>query len=511
MRGPSFWCLVLLVVLSPIPFGSARPVWMDLISVLVGLGLLSYAVQRWRLGRPMPLADLPRSLWIAGALVGVVVIWALLQALPALAALTGWAHPAWGEAARALPASDLPATISLVPERTLAAVGTWVTWIGLALLIALHARRERNATLLLTVFVAVQGVCAAYGLAMVLSGLDLVLWFEKEAYFGTVTGPFINRNSYATYAGLGVLAALALLLRHVRRVADGDAALRTRVLMAVEDGLWSQGVLPVAVIAVGTVALLLTESRMGLVAFCAGTVAFLGLWMARMRPGLRRVGLALVGGVVVLLTVNVMLSADGTLSRFATVETDADTGRFAVYPLMVEAIQDRPWLGHGLGTFESAFRLYRDDTVTKFLYRGHSDWLELPMDLGLPAAGLVFVALLLLTARGARGVARAREPERPVLAVAAAVLVGVHATMDFSLQIPAVMIAFLLLLVSGLTVRAHRPPGRCPRVRGGVGSPRFPDEDEPRGPERRRHQPEHDLHDPPGGHKLAEIGRLAVP
>ncbi|KAA5604308.1 O-antigen ligase family protein [Roseospira marina] len=451
MRGPAFWIAAMLVGLTPLPLASARPVWVDLLAMLVGLGLTAYAWQRWRLRRPMP--PVPAPLVIAGALVLAVAAWAQVQATPGL--LPGLAHPAWDYAARALGADDLPAAISLVPERTRATAFAWVTYLGFGLLVALVAYRARNADRLLFLFVAAQGVYAAYGLVVYLGGFETVLWFDKTAYRGSLSSTFINRNSYATFVGLGVLAALALVLRHLRQTLESEPDAR-RVVLALAEDLWGRVLVPVSVMAVGTVALLLTGSRMGLASFAAGAIVFLGIWIGRMRGRVRWVGGGLVAVVVLMLAGSVSLSGDVTLSRVDHLFIEGD-GRFAVFPRIVAAIGDRPWVGHGLGTFESAFRLYRDESVEGFFDRGHSDWLELPMDVGLPAAAAVILAFAVAAAAALRRAVLDPEPERPLLACAAVVLVAVHATMDFSLQIPAVMVAFLLLLVAGLVGRVRTP------------------------------------------------------
>ena len=36
----------------------------------------------------------------------------------------------------------------------------------------------------------------------------MILWFDKLDYVDSLTSSFINRNSYATYAGLGLMATL---------------------------------------------------------------------------------------------------------------------------------------------------------------------------------------------------------------------------------------------------------------------------------------------------------------
>ena len=381
-----------------------------------------------------------------------MAVWALVQATPGL--LTDWVHPAWGQANDALRAEVGQGAISVVPEKTRSAALLWFTYIGFGLLVALHARRETNADVLLTSFMLTQGAYAVYGILTYLAGLEVVLWFDKDAYRGVLTSTFINRNSYATYVGLGMLATLALLLRNIRQIIQTESEGRLKAL-TLADNLWGHLIIPVLVLSAGTVALLLTESRMGLVAFSLAAVVFLLIWVVKLPGRARWIGGVLIALVFFVVGANFVLSADATMGRFVHLFDQGD-GRFDVFPLIVQAIEDRPWVGHGLGTFETAFRLYRDEHVLAFFDRGHSDWLELPMDLGVPAACAVALACLSLAGAALLSVRRMTGFERPLLAFAAILLVGVHATVDFSLQMPAVMVATLLLVGAGLAMSAQR-------------------------------------------------------
>ena len=79
----------------------------------------------------------------------------------------------------------------------------------------------------------------------------------------------------------------------------------------------------------------------------------------------------------------------------------------------------------------------------------YNTYLENAFELGLPAASVFFLALLGLVLLCFRGVRlRQRDWVYPATGVAVSVLVGLHATVDFSLQIPA--IAFLYATIMGI-------------------------------------------------------------
>jgi hypothetical protein len=82
-----------------------------------------------------------------------------------------------------------------------------------------HSRS--NARACLKGIVVIGAAYATYGLIAHTLFPDTILWMEKEAYLDSVTSTFINRNSYATYAGLGLIAGIALLTREIEKVGQG--------------------------------------------------------------------------------------------------------------------------------------------------------------------------------------------------------------------------------------------------------------------------------------------------
>jgi O-antigen ligase len=77
--------------------------------------------------------------------------------------------------------------------------------------------------------------------------------------------------------------------------------------------------------------------------------------------------------------------------------------------------------------------------------------LQNTLELGIPAAICFYAALLWLVGLSLRGIVqRRRDAAYPCLAAAASLLVGLHATVDFSLQIPAVTATYLFLLGAGI-------------------------------------------------------------
>ena len=270
---------------------------------------------------------------------------------------------------------------------------------------------------------------------------------------GVVTSTFVNRNSYATYAGMTLLCGLGLVLRALARRAPSGVLHRRAVvdMLARLDGPLAIGIVTCLV---AGAALLLTRSRGAFVALCAALVAF--VW------SLRRTSLITSQAIVKTATVFslglflgiVGLAGGQTLGRFA----DADlANRLVYYRTTWAAIRDRPLLGTGYGTYADAFRAYNHaGTGTYFLDKAHSTYLQMIMELGWPAAAALYAGLGLLVFRCLHG----RGAVYPAVLAACSVLVGVHALVDFSLEMPAVAATYALLLGVGCAQAVQGRPGR---------------------------------------------------
>ena len=111
----------------------------------------------------------------------------------------------------------------------------------------------------------------------------------------------------------------------------------------------------------------------------------------------------------------------------------AAEGRFLVWSDTLSAISDHLWLGSGFGTFDEIFPLYRLGNRRILLWdNAHNGYLELALGLGLPATLFIITALLLLAWRCLKGAfERQRNSIFNIVAVAAILLVAVHAAFDF--------------------------------------------------------------------------------
>ena len=280
MRLLPFIGLLIAIALAPLPLGSNRPGPWSLLALWMGLMLMGWGFVMWRDWTQLHVR-LPFWKWPACAF-GAVLAWALIQAFPWTPAFLH--HWMWTGAVDALGNPAIGA-ISAVPRETLTGITRLATY-GAAFFLAMQYCRERsNAHRLSIAVIASVLAYAVYGLFVDFSGNATILWYEKWAYPDSLTSTFVNRNSFATYCGIGIVALVSALLsegRDRRHGPDHDVAIR--------DLRFAKLALLLTTLLVLFTALLLTGSRAGLAATLIGTAVVAGtaalpyLVAARCRP-----------------------------------------------------------------------------------------------------------------------------------------------------------------------------------------------------------------------------------
>jgi O-antigen ligase len=443
-----------LVLLAPVPLGANRPWAWSLLAAATGGLLLAWGGLGLRRRRAEP--PVPAWLWPPAVLFALVAAFIVAQTVPGMP--EGIAHPSWALVAEAGIGAPRD-SISIAPDATLTALMRLlayaaVFWLGLQLFGTLGAAERA--------LVAIALVSAAYSVAALvlhLSGSNLILWLEKWAHQDSLTGTFANRNHFATFTGIGLLACQAGLLRRLRLGVDPDAA-DPEVLLGRLLGPSATLLALGAAGLVNLVALLLSRSRAGIAAtLIAAAVLLVGvLWRAGNR---RAAGLVMLGLFGLPMLFYLTLAGGGFFDRLALLlDPETVEVRFPLFGMVAEAIADHPWQGVGYGAFEDAFRMYRAPPIDLPVRRAHSSYLELAMEIGLPASAALVLAVLWLALVCARALWRRRVGFLPGwTAACTSLLVGLHAAVDFSLQIPAVAVLYALVLGIGCRQAEPRRPG----------------------------------------------------
>lgn len=434
-----FLALLTVVALVPLPLGSNRPLPTALLCLATGLLLMLWAV-RATFGGSIPVS--PRRLWLPLLLYATTCGWIFIQWLP-----LDFGDPIWAVAARAT-GQDLTARISVNPDETLAGLMRLICYAGIFWLSLQLGYASKRADLALRAVSLIAASYAAYGLVMYLSGNEWILFYKKWAYQTSLSSTFVNRNSYATFAGLGLLVITARLLMGVRQTLSLNWPVKQRIARLIEhlliDSRWLT-----ACFLMTLIALMLTGSRAGIASTTAALFILGGIFL--MGKKLSAKNLAAICLVTAGISVLAYLLGSQTLiNRYETHDMEmSGEGRMEVMNYALAALKSAPWTGTGYGTFENIIPAYRtsDGSILTKWDKAHNTYLENAVELGLPGVLALNIAIALLAWRCWIGT---RERRRgwvwPALGLSATALVGLHSIVDFSLQIPAVTIYYAFIL-----------------------------------------------------------------
>lgn len=407
--------VLFLVFFGPLAFGCVEPWSLGILQAV----MFSLPVLMWRRqGRPVQ--SPPRSI-----LFGMAV----LLALGAVQAL----HPAPPDGP--LPLLPFTASASLTRKALL-------LWASYAVLVwsAPNAFTNPRSGQRFAWAVVLSGFTVAVaGLIQSAQGNKFVLGFRPIGYGHSPFGPYYNNGHAASFLAVCALIGLGLL--------GSKAVAAIRALRRGEPLADQVAILTILAVFVGTitVALFSTHNRGSLLAFGGASLVAGLLSCGLLKAPARR--WAARGAILALfLCVSGAALAGGLLKRGAESSIPV---RLSMYRSGLQLLADAPLWGTGLGTVIAVFPPYKAPVVVGVVDHVHNDWLELPLQAGIPAAVLVLAALVVFGQRVYHGWMREPSRERRCVVgggIAAALCFLLHSMVEFTWQIPANAAIFLLVL-----------------------------------------------------------------
>ncbi|NUN61702.1 MAG: O-antigen ligase C-terminal domain-containing protein, partial [Burkholderiaceae bacterium] len=304
-----------------------------------------------------------------------------------------------------------------------------------------------SGLLLASLLASAIGIVQYFGIAPVVSD-----WIHPSQP-GVAMGQLRQRNQQASLLSLGLWALWWVVAQSTQGLGDQGAAERQGSRSMTTVGLGLLVAWALALLAVGSAA---TASRTGLAQWCVIGV-LLALWRAslgRLAAGLALVGLVIYGLAAWLLP-DLLLQwtgfrAEGLMARFG--DAPGCTSRRVLWSNVLHLIAQKPWLGWGWGELDYAHyvTLFPGERFCVLLDNAHNLPLQLAVELGVPAAALMCVAVLAWAWR-ARPWSET-DPARQ-LAWGILALVGLHSMLEFPLWYG----PFQLVTVLALCILWRRP------------------------------------------------------
>ncbi|WP_425992845.1 O-antigen ligase family protein [Brevundimonas sp. TWP2-3-2] len=405
-----------ILFLAHLTFGANQPAAALWLTAVLALGLCGVLASPLRTG----LHDL-------GPVLPLVSLFAIVISV-GLWTLTPWTsdgpHPIWAWAGIG------PGALTVDRSATLLEIAKLLGLAAAFLAGALQGIRRDRAAATFEGLVWAGGVYSAISLVTFLSGAQIAQGG------GRLSGGFLSFNSGATVFGVLTVLGLALFLRAWRRQPGPSVSERIPGLSA-----------PFACLALSAVCLILTASRMGVVATLVSVGALL-LWeLASEKKG--RLSIA-VAGVVLVALAAVLLAGGNTLlwTRVGGLDVDVDI-RGQIFAAHWEAFLASPLFGYGLGSFDPInLQIMTSETATALwaIRATHNLYLQWLQEAGLVGAIPMFalVAFVVLTAifRSASG--RGRTLQHGLICANGVILI--HGLTDYAVQVPSIAAFWAFLL-----------------------------------------------------------------
>ncbi len=329
---------------------------------------------------------------------------------------------------------------SLDPATSLAALAGVVPPLALFLLVSSLGLESR---LRLVGWFVVFGLASlALGVLQVLQGADSPLRLFAISNRTEAIGFFANRNHFAAQLYATLLLTVAWAATHAKRPFAPRSPTSRKMM-------WIAGLFCVALLLLSGLAL--ARSRAGILFVLLAAAAIVAMSPTLMvgfgRKGRRFHRFFFVAMAAVLLLV-AQLGADRFLQRFSA--GLVDQLRVTLNTVTYEAMRDAMPFGTGLGTFPSVYAVYEksENLRPEYANRAHDDWLEFPLETGVPGVLLIllFLAWFCLSLHRAWIKTSAGQDVRLCIvqqcASAVVLLLLLHSVVDYPLRTSAMLAYF---------------------------------------------------------------------
>ncbi len=431
--------------------GGVYPLSLSLAVIAMALATIGAASWAGMPGTTRRIFSIALLLWVT------LVLWICIQTIPLPG---GWlGKPAWtvlGEAGL-----EVAPRISVVPGDALYSLLPVSLSFMAFLATLLLFRTDQEVERALRIFGIVGGALAVFAVVQTAFFPHTLMFGPKQSYIGSLTAPFVNRNTAATFYGLVLVVLLgcyALSASESRRLPD-------RMPSPWFRHKWTFAILAVFAL----VAVAMTQSRGGAAATLVGCMILIPALAShfRARRSMRRrhavpLPATKMLGFTVLVAVVIVIAGAFVFGRsFMRAERQGlDDSRFCVTRSVLPAVADNWSTGLGPSSFRYYFPAYRDSAcgLEGNWYRAHDFYLEAVWSLGVVAALAAFLvaygALISVFMTGLR----MRKSRKPITwtGISALTVVGIHSVVDFSLQIPAVAAIFAFHMALATTTSGNR-------------------------------------------------------
>lgn len=427
-----FYYFLAVLVWAPLPLASNREWSTVLLACLLLSGLLACGILL-RLGHQR-------------------VTTALRRAWPALSALI--ATQVWV-------AAQLAFGISVAPDSTRLALLLGVALVAAFVLVLLLVDSRPRILRIAQVMVGCAVLQAFFASAMMMSDLDKIPFLDKVFERGGASGTFINRNHLAGFLQMNLAIGIGMLVAQLHRhPADSWREFMRRTI----DTVLSRKFRLRLYLAIMVVALVLTRSRMGNVAFFSSLLLCGAAGMVLQRRVTRNAVLFFVSLLLIdIYIVGTWFGVDKVVERLQETTLETET-RDEVALDTITLWRDHFWMGTGADSFFEAY-VYGGYMNANSLYYRHpeNDYLEIGSGFGFIGFALLATAVATSLWQALLAQRRSTSSIRQGLGFASTMGITsilIHSFTDFNLHIPANSLWFIVLMAFAWVAVSEEEPHR---------------------------------------------------
>ena len=314
-----------------------------------------------------------------------------------------------------------------------------------------NEKRVRRVLTLMLIAGSLQGL---YGILEILLDSKFSLIFSLPVS-NSATGSFVYKNYYANFIMLCLSAGTGLIIASLNNNQSMSGRDWSR---AIVTSLLGNKALVRICLAIMVIALVMSRSRMGNVAFFAALtlVGIYALFTDKKRS--KGLSILVVSMIIIdLFIVSSWFGLDKVQDRLAETSLALEA-RDEVVIDAIEIVTDFPLIGTGGGSFYSVFPSYKKSDVYDFYDHAHNDYLQMLSEYGfvgflclIAVIGLCFYSALIV-------IKKRKNPIYKGAAFASLMaILGmlIHMTVDFPLQAPANAGYFVIFLALALVSRKN--------------------------------------------------------
>lgn len=376
---------------------------------------------------------------------GIVILWGLLQLRECLKGKSNFSFSDCLNPDVGLPLAALVmASLSMFWNGNTDSLHRMADYLSLLLMYSLSRKlfvRQKRREYLYTFFIVMGFFHAALGLVYLMDWLPHP-WWEKSHF---LSGTYVNHNHYAGLLELIFFLCLGKCL-------------------AQRQERWHWNVVSLIII---WLALILSLSRGAWISVTLSLILCGLLLMGK--KSLRSLGIRILIALVIILFLVIGYLLQGyspklsaRFQSFGTTEGQFEFFDFRIklWRSTIDAIKDKPLLGHGPGSFEWAMRPYRRKGFEFAFDYAHNDWLQFTMECGVLflMIGLIFFIRFFNTMRHAINSDTLNYFRFEELGLRLGIVcLLIHSSVDFNLHIFSNAILFVVFM--GLSTSTIRSDG----------------------------------------------------